>query len=100
MLREFGVRARTTLREGDLLIRYGGDEFVVVLPNARLAAAHEVAERLLAAVSGRPIPGTPPLTVTLSIGCAAADATTGELVSAGPPGAGRCSPLPGQAARA
>ena len=76
VLREFGVRARTSLRGGDLLIRYGGDEFVVILPNTRLAAAHEVAERLLASVNGRPIPGTPPLSVTLSIGCAVADTNT------------------------
>ena len=77
VLREFGVRARTILREGDLLIRYGGDEFVVVLPNVQLRTAHEVAERLLTGVSGRPIPATPPVSVTLSIGCAATDGGTG-----------------------
>jgi diguanylate cyclase (GGDEF)-like protein len=76
VLREFGVRARMVLRAGDLLIRNGGDEFVVVLPNAKLGAAHEVAERLLTAVNSRPFPGAPPLTVTLSVGCSVADATT------------------------
>ncbi len=79
VLHEFGVRARAILRGGDLLIRYGGDEFVAILPNAQLAAAHEVAERLRAYVSGRPFPSTPPLTVTLSIGCTVVDTATGKL---------------------
>lgn len=79
VLREFGVRARDVLRDGDVLIRYGGDEFVVVLPKAHLAQAHQVAERLLAYVSGRPIASSPPLTLTLSIGCADVDLTTPDL---------------------
>ena len=67
------------LRSGDSLIRYGGDEFIVLLPNAQLATTQEVAERLLARVSSQPFPGTPPLTVTLSIGCASTDAATGDI---------------------
>lgn len=37
-------------REGDIVARYGGDEFVVFLPQTGLKAAHTVAERLRLAV--------------------------------------------------
>jgi len=81
VLRAFAERARGVLRGQDLLIRYGGDEFVAVLPNAQLGVAHDVAERLLAGVSSHPFPGKPPLTVTVSIGCVVADALTDESLA-------------------
>ena len=39
-------------RPADILIRYGGDEFVVLLPDADQDAAHKVAERVRTTVSG------------------------------------------------
>ena len=39
-------------RPADVLIRYGGDEFVVLLPDADQEAAHRVAERVRMTVSG------------------------------------------------
>ena len=38
--------ARTVVREGDVLVRYGGEEFLAILPAASLADCKEVAERL------------------------------------------------------
>lgn len=63
---------RTTLRAGDLAARWGGDEFVALLPGAPVERAREVAERLGAAVRahGGLTPETPG--VTVSIGVAAA----------------------------
>lgn len=59
------------LRHNDFLARYGGDEFVVVLPRTCLNEAAEVARRITAAVRGanwsEMVPGTP---VSVSIGWA------------------------------
>ena len=54
-LRIVSQRVRNQLRGGDIIGRYGGDEFLVVLPATRLADAFAVAERMAAAVRGRPL---------------------------------------------
>src|SRR5256885_16723960 len=43
-------RVRALLRGSDAVFRYGGDEFVVLLPGADSAKALRLAERLVAAV--------------------------------------------------
>jgi len=73
VLREFAVRLATNTRAVDLPCRYGGEEFVVVMPDTSLEAAHRIAERLRLHVSGAPfrLAGLEePLTVTISIGVA------------------------------
>lgn len=42
--------AKRLLREGDIMMRYGGEEFLVILPSATVAAAREVSERIRLAV--------------------------------------------------
>jgi diguanylate cyclase (GGDEF)-like protein len=46
---------RGVLREGDLLCRAGGEEFLILLPNTALNAARSVADRLHEALNGTPI---------------------------------------------
>ena len=60
------------LRQVDILGRYGGEEFVMVLPETDTATAHASAERLRAAIARMVIPTAQgSVSVTLSLGVAA-----------------------------
>ncbi|MDX6238548.1 MAG: two-component system, cell cycle response regulator [Kribbellaceae bacterium] len=79
----FADRLRSQLRAGDVAGRWGGEEFLVLLPGADLQATHQVAERIRAvtAASAMPAEGHA-IIVTVSGGCVVEpDATTDELLS-------------------
>jgi len=66
--------AQALVRPGDFLGRYGGEEFLALLPGTGLASAREVAERLRQAVYERRLPHARSAAadrVTLSLGVAA-----------------------------
>ncbi|MGH7009423.1 MAG: PleD family two-component system response regulator [Caulobacteraceae bacterium] len=72
VLREFAVRLATNVRAVDLPCRYGGEEFMVIMPETGLADAERVAERIRLHVAGSPFRlAGELLTVTISIGVAA-----------------------------
>jgi two-component system cell cycle response regulator len=74
VLREFALRIRKSIRNIDLACRYGGEEFVIVMPETDMAVARMVAERLRRKIAGEPFPiskGAKSLEVTLSIGIGA-----------------------------
>jgi len=50
VLKEFANRIRSTVRGADLACRYGGEEFVIVMPDTSPEVAAAVAERLRASV--------------------------------------------------
>ncbi len=54
VLREFAARIRSTVRGADLACRYGGEEFVVVMPDTDAVAAAAIAERLRGIVESFP----------------------------------------------
>lgn len=83
VLRAFVQRVREFLRPGDVCARFGGEEFVVVLPTTTLDDAREVAERLRLGVAQCPLLETPRVQVTVSIGVATLGAgqTVGELLA-------------------
>lgn len=62
---------QSALRTGDIVGRFGGEEFVILLPGADLHQAVGAAERCRAAVAKMQIPKAPYLTVTASVGVAA-----------------------------
>jgi two-component system cell cycle response regulator len=78
VLREFAGRIAANVRGIDLACRYGGEEFVVVMPDTDVRAACEVAERLRKSVetTSFAISRTPhKLSITISIGIAESNGT-------------------------
>jgi diguanylate cyclase (GGDEF)-like protein len=62
------------LRQSDVIGRYGGEEFVVILSSADAAAATPIAQRILERVAGVSVAGFgKPIRLTCSIGVAASD---------------------------
>ena len=78
VLRELADRIRACVRGADLACRFGGEEFVVIMPDTDLAAAGIVAERIRARVAGEPfrLPGGALLERTISIGIATRETAT------------------------
>jgi diguanylate cyclase (GGDEF)-like protein len=72
VLREVARRIEGEVRSVDRVMRFGGEEIVIVLVNADRAAALDVAERLCVAVELEPIPvsETTALDITVSAGSA------------------------------
>ncbi|MFT0875379.1 GGDEF domain-containing protein [Rhodopseudomonas sp. G2_2311] len=70
VLQEIGTILRRTARKGDLVGRWGGEEFAVFLPDASLADAAECAERLRQTIANSRIPGLDTRPVTASFGVA------------------------------
>ncbi|HVJ50856.1 MAG TPA: PleD family two-component system response regulator [Aliidongia sp.] len=76
VLIEVAKRALSNVRGFDLVGRYGGEEFLIVMPESTMASAGAVADRLRRAIGDHPMrvsnpPGS--LTITVSIGVAVAD---------------------------
>src|SRR5690606_17889380 len=70
-LREVAQALRGTLQEGDLFGRYGGEEFIAILPGRSGAAGRMIAEQLRMAVENlRPDWNGQALRLTVSVGVA------------------------------
>ena len=71
VLREFARLSRTVLRADDTLGRWGGEEFLLILPHCKLDDAYRGVERLRRLVEDLRLPGAPPDTrVSISAGLA------------------------------
>jgi diguanylate cyclase (GGDEF)-like protein len=83
-LKEIGDAFKLLLREYDLVGRFGGEEFVLLLPQTREHDAYRIAERVRTYIAGAPVraadgPGADPVRVTVSIGVAALDSYRRDL---------------------
>jgi diguanylate cyclase (GGDEF)-like protein len=86
VLREFALLLQESLRDVDLASRWGGEEFLLILPGTDAAGGARVAERIRVALAGRivlSVDGTP-ISVTSSFGVAATPSatTSSELFAA------------------
>jgi diguanylate cyclase (GGDEF)-like protein len=71
VLRAFAQKLREFLRSADFCARFGGEEFVVVLPESFLATAMEIGERIRQGIAQALLSSKPRVQVTVSIGVAA-----------------------------
>lgn len=71
VLREFGQRLAGSVRLSDVVARYGGDEFLVLLPETQLSDAVMLAERMAQSIAQYEWGlGDGEVSVTASLGCA------------------------------
>ncbi len=76
VLQQLAARLRGIIRETDLLFRWGGEEFVILLPHTAAAEAPALAERIRAAVAERPFAAGESqgqVGVTVSVGVAGSE---------------------------
>lgn len=73
VLREFADVLRDTLRDADVAGRWGGEEFILVLPGTDVVGAVRLAERVRSELRNRAIlaPDGTPISITASFGVAA-----------------------------
>ncbi len=80
VLKAIAKYARQNVRVSDLVGRYGGEEFVILLPETSLEEARQLAERLCLIVSSTPIATTKvELSITISLGVAELSSTILDL---------------------
>jgi diguanylate cyclase (GGDEF)-like protein len=70
VLRELADQIKITIRRVDTLFRYGGDEFVVMLPDTDRSEALRCALRLTDTIRRHEFDGKPPLRLSISLGVA------------------------------
>lgn len=82
VLTDVAQRLRREVRGSDLLCRYGGEEFVCLLPGTPAPAAYELAERLRQTLRSTPtaVAGVPePVMLTASLGVATDEPQRGRI---------------------
>jgi diguanylate cyclase (GGDEF)-like protein len=73
VLRQLVRRVSTVIRDHDLLFRWGGEEFLLLLPHTEMHDAPVLAERVRAAIAGEPMLAhsvIEPVRITVSCGVA------------------------------
>gem|GEM_PF-626236 len=80
VLQEFAKRCKNSVREMDLIGRYGGEELIIILPETNIITALQIAERICESVAEAPIKiPDGEINATVSVGVAAKDDNTTQL---------------------
>ena len=80
ILRKMGELIKDSVRKLDIPFRYGGEEFTVILPEARLDDAYKVAERMRRAIESKASIKAMPVTVSLGVASWPSDGVTKEEI--------------------
>ncbi|WP_018868252.1 MULTISPECIES: GGDEF domain-containing protein [unclassified Thioalkalivibrio] len=67
VLKSLAQTVTAELREADTLGRWGGEEFMIVVPETRLVGANALAEKLRQAVAAMNVPGVPSVTASFGV---------------------------------
>jgi diguanylate cyclase (GGDEF)-like protein/putative nucleotidyltransferase with HDIG domain len=67
ILRRIAICIQTSVRSLDIAFRYGGEEFSIILPEARLDDAYKVAERIRKTIAARTSSKAPPITASIGV---------------------------------
>jgi two-component system cell cycle response regulator len=83
VLAAIGARMKSELRGSDLKCRYGGDEFMVILPDTPLGGARQVSENLRQAMESHPLTwNNEQVKITASFGVAVVNPTDQDPLAA------------------
>jgi two-component system, cell cycle response regulator len=81
VLQEFAARVQAVTRDGDVVGRWGGEEFIIIAPQTNDSEALTLGERVRLAIAERPVDlGDHTISITVSIGCAVGVGSPEELV--------------------
>ena len=81
VLQEFAERLRNVVRLGDVVGRWGGEEFVIIAPQTDQEGAMTLGERVRKVIADEPINlGDHAISITVSIGCTVGVESPGEIV--------------------
>jgi diguanylate cyclase (GGDEF)-like protein len=81
VLHAFAERINAGVRAGDIAGRWGGEEFLIILPRTNLAGALEVAERIRSATEAAPVvAGSQDISISVSGGCGLGPAHSADAV--------------------
>ncbi len=70
VLQDMARQLTAWVRESDIVVRYGGEEFLILMPCCEQALSHEVAERIVRQTRESSLGGLPVGALTCSIGVA------------------------------
>jgi diguanylate cyclase (GGDEF)-like protein len=81
VLRNFARQAPLALRSSDIISRWGGDEFVLLMPEASLASARTGIERLRGRIAATPLAHVAGVPIRITVAAGMSEHIAGEAVT-------------------